>query len=70
MGYSLRTERWRYTEWDGGKAGSELYDHDADPHEWNNLANDPKSAKQIAELRDKIPRRIAASALRRLDECP
>ncbi|MDQ6630626.1 MAG: DUF4976 domain-containing protein, partial [Verrucomicrobiota bacterium] len=51
MGYSVRTERWRYTEWDGGKQGSELYDHDADPHEWHNLANDPKQAKTIGELK-------------------
>lgn len=56
MGYSVRTERWRYTEWDGGKLGTELYDHDADPHEWNNLAHDPKSAKQIAELRQLLPK--------------
>ena len=25
-GYSIRTERWRYTEWLEGKAGRELYD--------------------------------------------
>jgi uncharacterized sulfatase len=60
MGYSVRTERWRYTEWDGGKAGAELYDHDADPHEWNNLANDSKFAKPIAELKTLLPK----SALR------
>lgn len=35
MGRSVRTERWRYTEWDDGKQGAELYDHDADPHEYN-----------------------------------
>ena len=43
-GYSVRTERWRYTEWDGGKQGIELYDHEADPHEYRNLANDRKFA--------------------------
>src|SRR6185295_13733927 len=47
MGYSVRTERWRYTEWDGGKSGTELYDHDADPREYNNLAKDAKFAKQV-----------------------
>ena len=31
FGYSLRTPRWRYTEWDEGAQGRELYDHDADP---------------------------------------
>jgi iduronate 2-sulfatase len=55
MGYSVRTERWRYTEWDGGKAGSELYDHDADPREWNNLANDSKFASQVGELKKLLP---------------
>jgi len=51
MGYSVRTERWRYTEWDGGKAGVELYDHDNDPHEWHNLATDESYAKTVAELK-------------------
>jgi iduronate 2-sulfatase len=39
MGYSVRTERWRYTEWgENGAHGRELYDHDADPFEHTNLA--------------------------------
>jgi iduronate 2-sulfatase len=39
MGYSIRTERWRYTEWgENGAHGRELYDHDADPREHTNLA--------------------------------
>lgn len=55
MGYSVRTERWRYTEWDSGKLGTELYDHDADPREYRNLASDPKFAKQVAELKAFLP---------------
>jgi uncharacterized sulfatase len=51
MGRSVRTERWRYTEWDDGKRGVELYDHDADPEELTNLAKDEKYAKVIAELK-------------------
>jgi uncharacterized sulfatase len=51
MGYSVRTERWRYTEWDDGKKGIELYDHDADPKEHKNLSSDPKQAKVIEELK-------------------
>ena len=50
MGRSVRTERWRYTEWDDGKAGVELYDHENDPHEYNNLAKDEAHAKTVAEM--------------------
>ena len=45
MGYSVRTERYRYTEWDGGKAGTQLYDYDKDPGELKNLADDPTHAE-------------------------
>lgn len=51
MGYSIRNERWRYTEWDEGKRGVELYDEARDPGEMRNLANDPKSAKIAAEMK-------------------
>jgi iduronate 2-sulfatase len=56
MGYSVRTERWRYTEWDGGKSGRELYDHEADPHEWQNLAEKAENAKIVAQLRRLLPK--------------
>ena len=51
MGRSVRTERYRYTEWADGKHGAELYDHQADPRELRNLASDPKSAQAVAELK-------------------
>ena len=54
FGYSLRTPRWRYTEWDEGRKGRELYDHDADPRELTNLANDPHHAKTIEELSQQL----------------
>ncbi len=50
-GRSVRTARWRCTEWDEGRNGIELYDHAADPHEFTNLANDPKHAAVLKELR-------------------
>jgi len=51
MGRSVRTERWRYTEWDAGAAGVELYDHDADPKELKNLSSEPARAKTVDELK-------------------
>ena len=50
-GHSVRTERWRYTEWDGGAKGAELYDHQADPQELRNVAADPENAVVLAEMR-------------------
>ncbi|MBA3313570.1 MAG: sulfatase [Planctomycetaceae bacterium] len=51
-GYSVRTARWRYTEWgEDGKAGVELYDHEADPDENVNLADDERRAGRVAELK-------------------
>ncbi|HUY89533.1 MAG TPA: sulfatase [Pirellulales bacterium] len=50
FGYSLRTPRWRYTEWDEGREGRELYDHEADPREITNLADDPAQAETVEQL--------------------
>jgi arylsulfatase A-like enzyme len=54
MGYSMRTDRYRYTEWratsDGQVQAAELYDHVTDPEENVNQANEPASAKIIKEL--------------------
>jgi iduronate 2-sulfatase len=50
-GHSLRTERWRYTQWDFGDKGVELYDHKSDPRETKNLANDPRYANVLREMK-------------------
>jgi len=49
-GYTVRTARWRYTEWDGGRAGKQLFDMDKDPLELTNLADDPQFAQTMSEL--------------------
>lgn len=49
-GYSIRTERWRYTEWLEGKAGRELYDHASDSDEVHNLADKPEHRETVAGL--------------------
>jgi uncharacterized sulfatase len=53
FGRSIRTERWRYTEWDQENRGAELYDHDNDAGELNNLAGNAAHAgtrKDLARL--------------------
>lgn len=46
MGYSIRTERYRYTEWrklpGGDVIARELYDHEKDPMETVNVATAPE----------------------------
>ena len=54
FGYSLRTARWRYTEWDEGRKGRELYDHDSDPRELTNLAEKTEHAKTVDELSSQL----------------
>ena len=50
LGRSVRTDRWRYTEWQNGAAGSELYDHNADPREYTNETNNPAHAEEKSRL--------------------
>jgi arylsulfatase A-like enzyme len=60
-GYSIRTSRWRYTLWDDGKQGEQLYDMQTDPEETTNLAADPRHAATVAQLRQRV-RDYASSA--------
>lgn len=58
MGRSLRTDRWRYTDWNKGELGTELYDHSKDPQEFNNLALNPDYTHIIQELKEVVDKKI------------
>jgi uncharacterized sulfatase len=64
MGRSIRTEEWRYTEWDEGRAGVELYNHPTDPQEYVNLANKPEYGKKIKELSKLLHKRYLKSKIK------
>lgn len=49
-GYSVRSEKWRYTEWDDGKRGVELYNEIDDPDEMRNLAAEPKYRDTVSDM--------------------
>jgi len=51
--HAVRTERWRYIRYADGT--EELYDHQHDPNEWNNLAADTRYATIIESLKVWLP---------------
>jgi iduronate 2-sulfatase len=50
-GHSVRTERWRYTEWAFGAKGQELYDQQSDPQELHNLAGEAQYVDVVAQMK-------------------
>ena len=60
VGYSVRTERWRYIEWDEGRQGQELYDAFSDPGELRNLASEPSHAADVAAMKALVAKMRAA----------
>lgn len=63
MGRSMRTERYRYTEWDEGRAGVELYDEQQDQGEITNLASKPQYAAMIKQMSAQLHKTYDASAV-------
>jgi arylsulfatase A-like enzyme len=61
FGYSLRTERWRYTEWDQGHQGRELYDHKSDPLEQDNLIESEHCQETVERLQLLMTEAVASS---------
>ena len=57
MGYSMRTDRYRYTEWaEPGKSpvGVELYDYEDDPKGNVNIANRPENKELVVKLSEML----------------
>ena len=60
LGRTIRTERYRYTEWLGGKHGVELYDYQKDSMEYTNLAEHTEhqeTRKELAALLAKMQKK-------------
>lgn len=60
MGYTMRTDGFRYTEWRDDPGGEvrarELYDHRADAAENVNVADAPKNAERVERLAAQLAR--------------
>ncbi|WP_019028927.1 sulfatase-like hydrolase/transferase [Colwellia piezophila] len=50
--YSYRTKQWRYIHYSNG--AQELYNHDDDPHEWNNIAAHKQNQLIVKQLKNEI----------------
>ncbi len=48
--HAVRDRRWRYIRYENG--GEELYDHEQDPGEWSNLADNPQYSGIKADMLD------------------
>ncbi|MEO1980567.1 MAG: sulfatase, partial [Fuerstiella sp.] len=63
MGYSIRTQRFRYTEWRDFKTAKvkarELYDHDNDPLETVNIAAHPDHSETIVKLAKQLEQTLS-----------
>ncbi|MCA9127367.1 MAG: sulfatase [Planctomycetales bacterium] len=68
MGYSLRTLRYRYTQWRDYLSGSilaeELYDHDNDALEASNVIADESHMPALRELRDVLAQHLLDHGIR------
>jgi len=57
--HAVRSERYHYIRYSDGT--EELYDHQNDPHEWSNLADDPQLRRIKRRLARWLPETNAPS---------
>ncbi|MCX6899511.1 MAG: sulfatase [Verrucomicrobia bacterium] len=58
IGRSVSTDRFRYIEWDEGRGGRQLYDHESDPHELTNLADKPMQAERVQRMHNRLANHV------------
>jgi arylsulfatase A-like enzyme len=58
FGRSIRTDGWRYSDWEDGAAGAVLFDEKNNPHETKNLVADPKYADVVSSLKSQLAREL------------
>ncbi|TFH50224.1 MAG: hypothetical protein E4G92_00465 [Bacteroidia bacterium] len=51
--HATRTEKWLYISYTDGT--EKVYDHESDPNEWFNLAQDPEYREGKASLKKYVP---------------
>jgi len=64
MGYTIRTERYRYTFWDEGRRGEELYDYRKDPRELVNLSAVAQAARLKSDLKKQLASLLQARGMK------
>lgn len=54
IGHSVRTDAFRYIEWDEGRGGEQLFDLRNDPDELHDLAKAPAQAERMDRMRQRL----------------
>jgi iduronate 2-sulfatase len=58
-GFLLREDRWAYIQYgEDAQGGAELFDMQADPKQYVNLATKPEHAERVAEFKEKVTEKL------------
>lgn len=69
MGHALRNENYRYIYYEN-KGLEELYDHENDPNEFENIAYQSANSKIIKRFRDELITRVDHLTIEKIKEAP